>query len=179
MIRIPHIDVVPAKSVEELQRNLTSAVNQVIDQLNQRPKNGLDANGYRIVNVDDPSVGRDAVNLRTLEDRLSGLPGLIRRVGNANPLSSGGGGGGSGVTVSSVDYVLSSNTTITSPGFPAEHDILVVYVTQGAGPYTISFSADFMPVSSNLPSEAGLITIFPFMARADGLWWPLGLPVVV
>lgn len=91
----------------------------------------------------------------------------------------GGGSSGTGGGSTNREYTLTANTTIPSPYTPTEADFLTVYVTQGAGPYTINFDSDFATgFNTNLPGESGAVTVFSFRGRADGLWWPIAIYVV-
>ena len=91
-----------------------------------------------------------------------------------------GSGGGSDNTFTSMTVTLTTNTTIASPYTPTENDFLTIFVTQGAGPYTISFDPEFAPgVNTNLPAENGVVTVFQFRGRSDNLWWLVSAPVIL
>jgi hypothetical protein len=70
---------------------------------------------------------------------------------------------------------LTANTTITVPIPATKGATMVVFVKQGAGPYTISFDADqfSQSVNTNIPATEDMETAFPFVGRSDGLWWPM------
>ncbi len=93
------------------------------------------------------------------------------------------GGGDSSTAVSGATYfqeeILAANTTITASVIATVGSILVMYVTQGAGPYTISFEptefSQSMP--TNIEPTDGSVTVFVWGGRADGLWWPMGWPM--
>lgn len=91
-----------------------------------------------------------------------------------------GGSTGTGGGTTTLEYTLTTNTTIVSPYTPTAADSLIVYVTQGAGPYTISFDSDFdTNFSTNLPAKSGAVTTFTFKGRADGKWWAVSAPYSV
>ena len=91
-----------------------------------------------------------------------------------------GGSLGTGGGTTTLEITLSANTTITSPYTPSAADSLVVVVTQGAGPYTISFDSDFNTnFGSTLPGLSGAVTTFVFKGRADGKWWAVSAPYSV
>lgn len=82
-------------------------------------------------------------------------------------------GGGS----TTLEITLTANTTIASPYVPTAADSLIVYVTQGAGPYTIAFDATFNTgVNTNIPAKSGAVTAFCFQGRSDGKWWAVSAP---
>ena len=100
--------------------------------------------------------------------------------------TSGGGGNitGSGSIASSTGgagtYVyepakLTANTTITAPIPATSGATMVIFVKQGAGPYTISFNATQFSqiVNTAIPAVEDMEIAFPFVGRGDGLWWPM------
>jgi len=92
----------------------------------------------------------------------------------------GGGSNGTGGGSTPIEITLTANTTIASPYTPTAADELVIFVTQGAGSYTISFDSDFdTSFSTIMPSKAGAVLCFRFRGRADGKWWAAGLPYAV
>lgn len=91
-----------------------------------------------------------------------------------------GGSLGTGGGTTTLEITLTANTTIASPYTPTAADSLVVVVTQGAGPYTISFDSDFNAnFGSTLPGLSGAVTTFVFKGRADGKWWAVSAPYSV
>ena len=91
-----------------------------------------------------------------------------------------GGSLGTGGGTTTLEITLTANTTIASPYTPSAADSLVVVVTQGAGPYTISFDSDFNTnFGSTLPGLSGAVTTFVFKGRADGKWWAVSAPYSV
>jgi hypothetical protein len=91
-----------------------------------------------------------------------------------------GGSTGTGGSSTPIEITLTANTTIASPYTPTAADLLTVYVTQGAGPYTISFDSDFNTnFGSTLPGKNGAVTCFQFRGRADGKWWAVCAPYSV
>jgi hypothetical protein len=91
-----------------------------------------------------------------------------------------GGSTGTGGSSTPIEITLTANTTIASPYTPTAADLLTVYVTQGAGPYTISFDSDFNTnVGPTLPGKNGAVTCFQFRGRADGKWWAVCAPYSV
>lgn len=97
-------------------------------------------------------------------------------IGAAGAASGVGTGGGS----TSIEITLTANTTIASPYTPSAGDVLYVYITQGAGPYTISFDADFnTDFDTNIPAKSGAVTAFHFRGRSDGKWWAVCAPYSV
>lgn len=116
--------------------------------------------------------------------RMELVQGPILR-GYADMFKASGGGsvsGGGAVTTNSGAGVyvyepakLVANTTITSPYAATRGATLVVFVKQGASPYTISFDATQFAqvVNTNIPATEDLEIAFPFVGRGDGLWWPM------
>jgi len=93
---------------------------------------------------------------------------------------SGGATLGSGGGSTNREFTLVANTTIPSPYTPTEADFLTVYITQGAGPFTIAFSAAFYALTpTNLPAQNGQVTVFSFRGRSDNLWWPISAPMII
>lgn len=91
-----------------------------------------------------------------------------------------GGSTGTGGGSTPIEITLTANTTIASPYTPTAADSLTLYVTQGAGSYTISFDSDFNTnFGSTLPGLAGAVTCFQFRGRADGKWWAVSAPYSV
>lgn len=91
-----------------------------------------------------------------------------------------GGSTGTGGGSTPIEITLTANTTIASPYTPTAADSLTLYITQGAGPYTISFDSEFdTNFSSNLPAKNGAVTCFQFRGRADGKWWASCAPYSV
>lgn len=82
--------------------------------------------------------------------------------------------GGAGVYVYEPAK-LTANTTITAPIPATTGATMVVFIKQGAGPYTISFDADQFAqiVNTNIPAVEDMEIAFPFVGRSDGLWWPM------
>ena len=70
---------------------------------------------------------------------------------------------------------LTANTTIVAPIAATTGATLVVFIKQGAGPYTIAFDPTQFSqvVNSNIPAVEDAEIAFPFVGRADGLWWPM------
>jgi hypothetical protein len=70
---------------------------------------------------------------------------------------------------------LTANTTITSPIPATSGATMVVFIKQGAGPYTISFDATQFSqiVNTAIPAVEDMEIAFPFVGRGDGLWWPM------
>lgn len=93
----------------------------------------------------------------------------------------GGGSNGTGGGSTPIEITLTANTTITSPYTPTAADELVIFVTQGAGNYTIAFDSDFdTSFSPIMPGKAGAVVCFRFRGRAiDGKWWASALPYAV
>lgn len=86
------------------------------------------------------------------------------------------GRGASGAGTYIYDVTLTANTTISAPIAATVGAALYVYVTQGAGPYIITFdAADFgLVANNNIAAENGSISVFPFVGRSDGKWWQAG-----
>jgi len=113
--------------------------------------------------------------------RVDAVKGPVLR-GFLDLLSTGGGSGStSGAGAVSIggagsfvyEVVLTANTTITPPVASTPGGRITIYVTQGAGPYTISFSTEFKQVvNTNISATNGDVSVFDFTGRADGLWWP-------
>jgi hypothetical protein len=70
---------------------------------------------------------------------------------------------------------LSANTTIASPIPATSGATMVVFIKQGAGPYTISFDATQFAqiVNTAIPAVENMEIAFPFVGRSDGLRWPM------
>lgn len=82
--------------------------------------------------------------------------------------------GGAGVYVYEPAK-LTANTTITAPVPATKGATMVIFVKQGAGPYTISFDPDQFAqiVNTSIPAVEDMEIAFPFVGRSDGLWWPM------
>lgn len=74
---------------------------------------------------------------------------------------------------------LTASTTITAPIPATPGATLTVFIKQGASPYTITFDMSSFGLISNtnIGSVENSISIFPFVGRSDGLWWPNGFPM--
>lgn len=116
--------------------------------------------------------------------RIEAVKGpLLRTYTDILRASTGGGGvtgSGAAVTASSGAGVylheigtLTANTTITPTVAATTGATLYVFGTTGASPYTIAFHADWFATVPNslIPAAAGITFCFPFVGRADGLWW--------
>ena len=91
-----------------------------------------------------------------------------------------GGSTGTGGGSTPIEITLTANTTIASPYTPTAADSLTLYITQGAGSYTISFDSEFdTNFSTNIPDKPGAVTCFQFRGRADGKWWASCAPYSV
>ena len=100
--------------------------------------------------------------------------------GGATNSFAAGGSTGTGGSSTPIEITLTANTTIASPYTPTAADLLTIYVTQGAGPYTISFDSDFNTnFGTTLPGKDGAVTCFQFRGRADGKWWAVCAPYSV
>jgi|GEM_PF-2267634 len=102
----------------------------------------------------------------------------------------GGGGNASGSIASATGgagtYVyepakLTANTTITAPVPATKGATMVVFIKQGTTHYTISFDATqfSQSVNTNIPATENMEIAFPFVGRADGLWWPMSFARVI
>jgi hypothetical protein len=79
--------------------------------------NGLDLAGQRIINVGDPSVGTDAVNLQTAQNLARGLSATklaVRAASTANITVASPGASIDGVTLVAGDRILLKDQTTTS-----------------------------------------------------------------
>ena len=91
-----------------------------------------------------------------------------------------GGSTGTGGGSTPIEITLTANTTIASPYTPTAADTLDLCVIQGAGPYTISFDADFdTSFNTNIPPLAGARTWFRFRGRSDSKWHAVSAPYSV
>jgi hypothetical protein len=70
---------------------------------------------------------------------------------------------------------LTANTTITAPIPATSGATMVMFIKQGATPYTISFDATQFAqiVNTAIPAVENMEIAFPFVGRSDGLWWPM------
>jgi hypothetical protein len=110
--------------------------------------------------------------LRNYVDVFRNPYGLSGSVSGSSSIASA--GGGAGVYVYEPAK-LTANTTITSPIPATRGATLVVFIKQGASPYTISFDAEQFAqvVNPNIPATEDTEIAFPFVGRSDGLWWPM------
>jgi hypothetical protein len=80
------------------------------------------------------------------------------------------------------EIILVANTTINASVLAVEGDLLIQYITQGAGPYTINFDpAEFAVTalpSTGIGPEDGSSNCFLWLGRSDGLWWPISWPLI-
>ena len=121
------------------------------------------------------SVRVEAVSgpvLRNYVDVFRDLSGGGGNVSGTGSIAATGGGAGTYVYEPAK---LTANTTITSPIPATSGATMVVFIKQGAGPYAISFDATQFSqiVNTNLPAVEDMEIAFPFVGRADGLWWPM------
>jgi len=73
--------------------------------------------------------------------------------------------------------VLAANLTVTSPVTPRPGRRLTIYVF--AHPttfYTVSFDSSFKDTSTNHSPDAAKATVYEFVGRSDGKWWPASIP---
>lgn len=95
-------------------------------------------------------------------------------IGGASALGSIGGAG-----VFHQEVTLSANTTINAAYSATKGAVLTMYVIQGSGPYTITFnSSDFGgTINTSISAANGGVSVFSFVGRDDGKWWPLSFPM--
>lgn len=110
--------------------------------------------------------------LRNYVDVFRDLSGGGGNVSGSSSMASA--GSGAGVYVYEPAK-LTANTTITAPVPATKGATMVVFIKQGAGPYSISFDPDQFAqiVNTNIPAVEDREIAFPFVGRADGLWWPM------
>lgn len=74
---------------------------------------------------------------------------------------------------------LTANTTIVAPVAATQGAAMVIYIIQGAGPYLISFDPDTFGTiaNNNIGPVEDSLSVFPFVGRSDGKWWPSGFPM--
>lgn len=180
-MKINPIEILEATTIDDLRIKIVTAVNDVIDQINRTDMGTVDARGKRVVNVADPIYPTDGVNYQTLDSILNKIDKLQRFTSYA--VANGGraiGTGTSPTSVTVVEYTLTSNTMIASPFTPDASSMLLVYVTQGAGPYTITFDPEFhSSVNTAISPTNGSVTVFSFNGRSDNLWWPVAAPNIL
>lgn len=169
-MKVPYIAIPAVTDVESLRMAVLNQVNSMIEQINRPdPPIDIDMKGYKLYNVKTPSNDLDAANKKYVDDAVRavlGRSGGGRRVTN-NITST--------VQVANIlNVTLTANTNITAPLVATEGQILIVFITQGAGPYDITFEAsDFASgVSTGISPVNGSVSTFVFVGRADGLWWP-------
>lgn len=110
--------------------------------------------------------------LRNYVDVFRGLGGGNGSASGSSSIASSGAGAGTYVYEPAK---LVGNTTITAPVPATRGATLVVFIKQGASPYTISFDATqfAQAVNTNIPAVEDTEIAFPFVGRSDGLWWPM------
>ncbi|CAB4166701.1 hypothetical protein UFOVP836_50 [uncultured Caudovirales phage] len=110
--------------------------------------------------------------LRNYVDVFRDLSGGGGSVSGSSSIASA--GSGAGVYVYEPAK-LTANTTITAPVPATKGATMVVFIKQGAGPYSISFDPDQFAqiVNTSIPAVEDMEIAFPFVGRADGLWWPM------
>lgn len=170
-MRVPYISLPVVGDIESLRQSVVNQVNSLIEAINRsQVSTDLDMKGHRVYNVKTPANDLDAVNKRYVDDLVRNL-GSGRRVGNTSNTTY-------TVQIANVsEIVLTANTNITAPIAATEGQILIVFVTQGSGPYTITFDAgDFAPgVNTEISPVNGSVSTFLFIGRNDGIWWPVAL----
>ena len=91
------------------------------------------------------------------------------------------GGSGSGSTLTEMEVMLVANTTIDASVVATAGAQLMLAVQQNAAtPYTATLGTGFAATGADLGITATLSKwhMFPFFGRADGLWWPAGVPAM-
>jgi len=174
---IPSLYIPQVETVEELRQSVVAQLNNLVEQLN-RPATAkdLDMKGYRLYNVRTPSNDLDVVNKKYVDALVRDA---VARVGGGRQVSST--IAYSAQIANTLSLTLTSNTTISAPITASDGLLLIIFVKQGTSPYTISFdAADFAQVvNTSIPAVADVETVFPFIGRADGLWWPMSFARVM
>ena len=113
--------------------------------------------------------------LRNYIDVFRDITGGGGRVSGSGSIP--GGSGGSGTYVFEPAK-LTAPLTISAPIAATAGARLVVFVTQGAGSYTISWGPEFVVLVGQASAIEDEITAFDFVGRSDGLWWQTGHPLL-
>ncbi len=80
-MRILPISITKVDSLDELRTKLIEAINETIDTINLPDNAPINARGYRVNNVANPSAPGDAINLGYLDKEVHRISTLERRVG--------------------------------------------------------------------------------------------------
>ena len=77
-----------------------------------------------------------------------------------------------------VEYTLTANLVLDTQTTFVENGRLTIYVFADATTfYTVSFDpAYFADSASNSSPDVGKATVFEFIGRSDGRWWPTSIP---
>lgn len=77
-----------------------------------------------------------------------------------------------------VEYTLTANITIATPTTFVENGRLTIYAFAHATTfYTVAFDPTKFADSSTAPSpDPGKATVYEFIGRSDGRWWPTSIP---
>jgi hypothetical protein len=133
-------------------------------------------------------VGLSGVRLGQYLDMFKRMVASGGYSGSAASAPSGGGGGGGGGTAATANSLSAITLTAADeiavgdgiPAIPApvEPAILIVVLTQDAtGGRQITWSTDFKLATVEIDTTPDTVSIFSFVARADGKWWMVGTPI--
>ena len=77
-----------------------------------------------------------------------------------------------------VEYNLTANLVLDTQTPVVENGRLTIYVFAHASTfYTVSFDpVYFADSASNSSPDVGMATVFEFVGRSDGRWWPTSIP---
>lgn len=149
----------------------------------------VDAGGFRLVNLGDPTAARDAINLQYADKRylrggsggtvdLSGLravdAALAARIAVLEAritALTGGGGGGTGLAAVLDNALTTTTTNITSPFMPADGDLLFVRNKQDAtGGRRITWATTFKGVGPSHNDPTALAACHFLFCGLGGNW---------
>jgi|CXWL01.1.fsa_nt_gi hypothetical protein len=158
---------------------LNQVINHLQVQINEirrdaRLYGNLEADSISAKLVDGIPNDTDVIPWGTIKRFLSPASNRTQiRIGSSTSSASG--------NIYLQEITLTANTAISASVLPAAGDILIQYITQGAGPYTISFDpaefAEYAAPPSSITPEDQSVSCFIWCGRSDGYWWPISWPL--
>lgn len=120
--------------------------------------------------------------LEFFRDLARGRAGVITLTGNVGTGGSRGSSGAGGYGGYYANHLLTAPTTEIEPPpealSPLEGERLTICLLQdGTGGRLITWSSHFKAATPDINTDLNTLSVFNFVARADGKWWPSGPPI--